>query len=246
VVRSQEAPPAPETDAMQESPADPPEPQPATVPDAVRIQILATEHWGLLATRSMIWNEIFTRTGMFLTTLSAAAVAIALVAQASEFGQDFRVFSLLVLPVVLLIGTGTVIRLSAALEEDVSLVMGMNRLRRAYLDIAPDLEPHFITSGHDDLPSILQSYSGYGRPMPMGPTPGRVLSGSATIVSILDCVLVGIIVALLVNLGTDHAAVYVTAGVFAGLAAAVVAIGIMPYRLITRAVRDYQPRFPRE
>jgi hypothetical protein len=46
------------------------------------MQILATGHWGLLATRSMIWNEIFMRAGMFLTTLSASIVALALVAQA--------------------------------------------------------------------------------------------------------------------------------------------------------------------
>src|SRR5690606_27520953 len=126
----------PEEAAMQESPAAPAAADaiPEVAPLAVRVQILATEHWGLLATRSMIWNEIFTRTGMFLTTLSAAAVAIALVAQASEFGDDFRIFALLVLPVVLLLCIGTAIRLNDALQEDVSLVMGMNRLRRAYLD----------------------------------------------------------------------------------------------------------------
>jgi len=228
---------------MQESPAAPVEaaPVPETAPLAVRVQILSTEHWGLLATRSMIWNEIFTRTGMFLTTLSAAAVAIALVAQASEFGDDFRVFALLVLPV----GVGTAIRLNDALQEDVFLVMGMNRLRRAYLDIAPELEPHFITSGFDDLPSVFQSYNGYGRPMSMNVTPGRVLSSSAAIVSVLDCVLVGIIVALLANSSSDSAVIYVTAGVLAGAAAAVVAIGIVPYRAITRAMREYQPRFPK-
>ena len=232
---------------MQECPAAPAEadPVPETAPLAVRLQMLSTEHWGLLATRSMIWNEIFTRTGMFLTTLSAAAVAIALVAQASEFGDDFRIFALLVLPVVLLLGVGTAIRLNDALQEDVFLVMGMNRLRRAYLDIAPELEPHFITSGFDDLPSVFQSYNGYGRPMSMDVTPGRVLSSLAAIVSVLDCVLVGIIVALLANSSSDNAAIYVTAGVLAGAATAVVAIGIVPYRAITRAMREYQPRFPK-
>jgi hypothetical protein len=226
--------------------ADPePAPVTATVPDAVRIQILATEHWGLLATRSMIWNEIFTRSGMFLTTLSAAAVAIALVAQASDFGQDFRIFALLVLPVVLLLGVGTAIRLNDSLQEDVALVMGMNRLRRAYFDIAPELEPHFITTGFDDIPSIFQSYSGYGRPMSMGVTPGRVLSGAAAIVSILDCVLTGIIAALLANLASDRPVVYVTVGVIAGIVTAIVAVGVVPYRSISRALAEYEPRFPR-
>lgn len=227
---------------MQKLPVAPAE----TVPDAVRMQILATEHWGLLATRSMIWNEIFTRTAMFLTTLSASAVAIALVAQATDFGENFRVFSLLVLPVVLLIGIGTAVRLAAALEEDFALVMGMNRLRRAYLDIAPELERYFITSAFDDVLSVFQSYSGYGRPMRMGVTPSRVLSGSATIVSILDYVLIGIIVALLANLATDHVGTYVTAGALAGLSAAIVMIGVVPYRSISRALAEYEPRFPKE
>jgi len=64
------------------------------VTDAVRAQILATEHWSLLATRSMTWNEMFSRAAMFLTVLSAAVVALALVAQATGFGPGFRSFAL--------------------------------------------------------------------------------------------------------------------------------------------------------
>ena len=74
------------------------------VTDAVRTQILATEHWSLLATRSLGWNEIYSRAGMFLNVLSAAVVALALVAQATDFGQGFRVFAYLVIPVVLVVG----------------------------------------------------------------------------------------------------------------------------------------------
>jgi hypothetical protein len=37
-------------------------------------QFLATEHWSLLATRSMTWNEIFSRTGTYLTVLSATVI----------------------------------------------------------------------------------------------------------------------------------------------------------------------------
>ena len=46
-------------------------------PDPIgrRAQFLTTEHWSLLATRSMSWNEAFSRTSMFLSTLSAATVA---------------------------------------------------------------------------------------------------------------------------------------------------------------------------
>ena len=49
--------------------------------------LLTTEHWSLLATRNLSWNESFARAGMFLTVLTGAVVALALVAQATAFGR---------------------------------------------------------------------------------------------------------------------------------------------------------------
>ena len=115
------------------------------VTDAVRTQILATEHWSLLATRSMTWNEVFSRASMFVTVVSAGVVALALVAQATAFGPSFRIFALIVLPIVLLVGVGTMIRLNHANTDDLGMVVGMNRLRHAYLELAPELEPYFVT-----------------------------------------------------------------------------------------------------
>ena len=116
------------------------------VTDAVRTQILATEHWSPLATRSMTWNEIFSRASMYITALSAAVVALALVAQATAFGTGFHVFALLALLVVLLVGIMTRLRPGAANVNDLGLVHGMNRLRHAYLEptqgFTPTLSPH--------------------------------------------------------------------------------------------------------
>jgi len=84
------------------------------VTPAMRLQILSTEHWSLLASRSLAWNEAFSRAGMFLTTLTGAIVALALVAQASAFGDSFVLFALVILPVVLLIGVATWIRLGSS------------------------------------------------------------------------------------------------------------------------------------
>src|SRR5881628_1486079 len=84
------------------------------VSPAMRLQILSTEHWSLLASRSLAWNESFSRVGMFLSTLSGAIVALALVAQASAFGEGFTLFALVILPVVLFIGVATSIRLGAS------------------------------------------------------------------------------------------------------------------------------------
>ena len=48
--------------------------------------ILATEHWSLLAARSLIWNEAQSRATVFLTVLSASIIALALLADATGFG----------------------------------------------------------------------------------------------------------------------------------------------------------------
>ena len=43
--------------------------------DPRTLQILSTEHWSLLAARSLVYNEAFARAGMFLSFLSATLVA---------------------------------------------------------------------------------------------------------------------------------------------------------------------------
>jgi hypothetical protein len=127
-----------------------------------RIQILATEHWNLLATRSLSWSESFSRATMFLTVLSGATVALALVAQATQFGEGFVLFALLVLPVVLFVGATTFVRLVEVNNEDVHWVYGMNRLRHAYLDMEPELEPYFVTGYTDEDAAIVRTYGSHG------------------------------------------------------------------------------------
>jgi hypothetical protein len=127
-----------------------------------RLQILATEHWNLLATRSLSWSESFSRAGMFLTVLSGATVALALVAQATQFGEGFVLFALLVLPVVLFVGATTFVRLVEVNNEDVHWVYGMNRIRHAYIDMEPDLEPYFISGFTDDDAAIVRTYGSHG------------------------------------------------------------------------------------
>ena len=211
----------------------------SSVSDAVRIQILATEHWGLLATRSMTWNEVFARAGMFLTTLSAAIVSLALIAQAAGFGETFRLFALVVLPAVLFLGIGTFIRLGNALAEDAWTVLGMNRLRHAYLEIAPELEPYFITDHHDDVQGLLRSFG-----PSVGNGPGRILSATPVIVAVIDAMVGGTLVALVLSAVTDEGPVWISSGVATAVAGTFVMVAVLPYRQIARMQRDYQPRFP--
>jgi hypothetical protein len=201
-------------------------------------QFLATEHWSLLATRSMTWTEIFSRTGTYLTVLSATVIALSLVANAMGVGQEFRTFALLILPVVLLVGVGTFFRLIEADIEDAWLVIGMNRLRHAYLELAPELEPYFVASHHDDAPGILQTYAFRTR---VGLT--HWLSGSPVIVGIIDAVVTGVLAAVVCQAVGGSGALGIIAGVIAALATAAL-LGAIGYRKVRQVSRDYHPRFP--
>ncbi len=165
---------------MQERQMPPPPPGPEA-PEAVRVQILATEHWSLLAQRNLAYGAIFSRTSILPTVVSAAVVALALVAQATEFDNGFHVFALLVLPVALFIGVTTYVRVIDARLEDFWLVSGMNRLRHAYLEIAPELEPYFVTGHHDDQQGIYETY-GPGTEIRLY----RVLANTSTLVAVIE------------------------------------------------------------
>lgn len=209
------------------------------VTDAVRAQILATEHWSLLATRSQTWSEIFNRASMFITVLSAAVVALALVAQASDFGPEVRLFALVLLSIVLFVGVTTFVRLGEANSDDIELVIGMNRLRHGYLELAPELEPYFTTSHHDDHASILQSYGrGYRR------TLGRFISGTPALVGTINVVLAAVIGGLAAAAADAGTPAALSVGAISGIVFA--AFETLMVRRAVREGRDnYQPRFPR-
>jgi hypothetical protein len=179
--------------------AEPPPIQPSagdpeTISSSLRLQILSTEHWSLLASRSLAWNEAFSRAGMFLATLSGAIVALALVAQATEFGEGFRLFALVILPVVLFIGIGTNLRMGISNYHDARCVIGMNRIRAAYMEMAPELKRYFVMGTTDDE---------HGVELTMAFLPGtsllvQLVASTPLLVTVLNAVLAAAIVALLV------------------------------------------------
>ena len=124
---------------------------------ATKVQILATEHWSLLATRSLTYTESLSRVTIFLTILSGAVIALALVAQVSRFGPAFIAIAIPLLSVVVVTGISTIGRLMRLNGDDFRWVVGMNRLRHAYLELHPELEPYFTAGSHDDMSSVLQT-----------------------------------------------------------------------------------------
>lgn len=159
---------------------------PLTQPSNHAATFLSTEHWSLLSARSLAWNESFNRVSVFLTTLSASAVALALVADASGFADEFKIFSLVLFPIVLFLGVATYIRLVQINLEDIYLVAAMNRLRRAYIDAAPEIHEYLTSGVSDDEEGLWASYL-LGRRQPR---PGaQFLATTPTVVATLDAVI---------------------------------------------------------
>ena len=131
------------------------------------LQILMTEHWSLLAARSLGYTEAMSRASMFIAALSGSVIALALVGQATDFGDGFVAFALVLLPVVFFLGVSTVARLGQNNYEDAVWIQGLNRIRHAYLELAPELEPYFVTSRYDDAKGVLLTSLATREPLPL-------------------------------------------------------------------------------
>ena len=206
---------------------------------ALRLQILSTEHWSLLGSRSLAWSESFNRAAMYLATVTGSIVALALVAQISEFGEGFRLFGLVILPVVLFIGVGTVLRIGESNYHDAMCVIGMNRIRAGYLELAPDLERFFVMGVNDDMQGITKTMAiDTSRPLVV-----HMLAATPMMIATLNSILLGAIVALLaIQIGASNVVSLV-------LAAPAFLIGFalhawLARRAIARGPVAWEPLFP--
>jgi hypothetical protein len=60
------------------------------------------------------------------------------------------------------VGWTTFVRLTEVNNEDAYWVTGMNRLRKAYVELEPDLAPYFITGTTDDAEGMRRTYGAHG------------------------------------------------------------------------------------
>ena len=171
-------------------------PEPVVSLDDPRVvQILSTEHWSLLASRSLAYNEAFVRGGMFLTFLSMSFVALALLAQGMSFGVEFLTVAAIVLAFDLAIGVATYGRINGANVDDLRAVYGMARIRHGYTQIAPIVAPYFTSATHDDIASVMTAY---GSPSNSGI--GLVMYGLTTsggMVALITSMVGGVLAAVL-------------------------------------------------
>jgi hypothetical protein len=173
--------------------------------------ILSTEHWSLLGTRSVLLAEAQQRTTVFLTVLSAAMVAAALLADATGFSDRAATLTVVLLAVVLFLGLTTYQRLIQINRDEKLTVVAMNRLRNAYLRLEPAVRPFFTASPYDDRAGFETSYS-------LAPPTGATLKSyylitTPTVVGTIDAAVAAAIAVLLVARATTAPVVLAIAGV---------------------------------
>lgn len=181
---------------------------------SLRAQLLATEHWSLLASRTTTQNEVLTRIAIFLTIVSAGLVSLALVGQATKFSGSFVVFAVTVLGFVILVGVLTELRVRIVSMEDLMYVLAMNRLRAAYIEIDPGISPYLMSSVHDDLRGSRQTYDFLEIRRPLS----HIAGSSMVFIAAVNAALVGLFFAGLIGFGGASKAVMVVVGVVLGLA----------------------------
>jgi hypothetical protein len=95
---------------------------------------------------------------MFLTFLSATLIVIGFVIGSQGLVPGVVPVAVILLLADLYIGAATVGRLIDANSEELHAVRGMNRIRHAYREMVPGLEPYFVSSFHDDARGVLGAY----------------------------------------------------------------------------------------
>jgi hypothetical protein len=209
------------------------------VPPAVRAQLLATEHWSLLASRSTTQNELLVRIGIFLTLVSASVVSLALIGQSTDFDGRFDAFTILLFSILVLVGSLTLLRVLNGSTEDAVYVIGMNRLRAAYVELDPGIDRYFVTSAHDDDRGVSKTYAFFEDIS----SPVQVLASSAMLILVVDVVVTGVLAGLVANAADGSFAVIAVAAALAGAAYFTAWMGYIARRMAGQH-RRYKALFP--
>jgi hypothetical protein len=211
--------------------------------DPHALQILIAEQQSLAASRSLAYNEAFSRAGMFLSFLSATLIVIGFMIGTQGLSSAILPIVAILLIADLFVGSATVRRLIDASGEELHCVRGMNRIRHAFRDISPGLEPYFITGFNDDARGVLATYGG----LPTSQSPARnIIHGLSTTVGMIATIDVMVFAALCTLVATGAGA-GLEIGILVGVIGFLVGLAIFA-RVGLRAVMTRQgqadARFP--
>jgi hypothetical protein len=213
----------------------------STEPDAWQedprsLQILSAEHASLASTRSLAYNEAFTRVGVFLTFMSMSFVALALISPATSSGSSFLGVTAVVLAFNLIVGLMTLGRVLGTTADDLRAVHAMARIRHGYLQVRPELRPFITTPTHDDVATVMRDYRAPGSGI------GGVLYSLTTstgMVAVIDALLGGVLaVVLSLLVGADEVVAVVIGAMGAILIFAAIGAGAARFFLRDQASLD--------
>jgi hypothetical protein len=148
------------------------------------LTMLTTEHFTLQGARGSTIAESSARSALYLGSLSASLVSLAFVAQISTTGDAFRVFALVVLPTVFVLGLFTFVRQVETMAEDLLYGRAINRIRSYYIERAGPEARYFMFSAHDDAIGVLRN-------MGITPTKRQLYLTAASAISVVNSVVGG-------------------------------------------------------
>jgi hypothetical protein len=176
---------------------------------------LTTEHFSLQGSRGSTIAESSARAAMYLASLSASLVSLGFVAQISATGDTFRVFALVVLPTLFVLGVFTFVRLVENTIEDLFYGRAINRIRSYYHQLAGPEARYFMLVPYDDVVGVLRN---------MGLTPSRrqLYFTSSIAIAVVNSVVGGAAVAIACWIAFDASlgAAAIVGAVFASLSIA--------------------------
>jgi hypothetical protein len=127
---------------------------------AAAVTFATTEHFTLQTARSATIAETSGRASLFLGAVSAGLVAFAFAGQTSP--TALYVFGLVLFPVLCFLGLTTFRRALQASIADTLYILRINRLRRFYVDRAPQLASYLAPPEPTDNLGLLLREEGYG------------------------------------------------------------------------------------
>lgn len=206
-------------------------------PSPFMIQTLTTEHFTLQGARSVVISEINSRATIYLSAVSSTVVALAFVTTLSQSQELVRAFALVLLPVLCFMGFVTKTRLEQLSFADFQYQRAINRIRHAYVDVAPDAARYLMLSIHDDLHGVAHT-AVFRQDRRMG------LLTAAEMIAVINSVIVGLIVAIAFRwaVGTGGLS-SILVGVIAGVSVAVIDFRISEARW-QEYVKSCEVRFP--
>jgi hypothetical protein len=198
-------------------------------PRPAAVTFVTTEHFTLQGARAATIAESTGRATMFLGSVSAGLVALALIATATRIGTAFYTFGLIVLSTLSFVGFVTFQRVLQSGIEDHGYAERIARLRAYYFDCAPEITPYLASVPPPQRLVIQGLRGGYGQGF-------RTVAG---MVGVVTSVLAGSAAGLLAALADGRSAV---AGFVAGgIVGAATLVALMEFqREAWQRIRQHQ------